>query len=124
MADISKITAIDGSTYNLKDSSARSDISALQTAMSGKQGTLTAGTNINIDSNNVISATGGGGTSFKPTSISFGNNQVTETAADGTKVTTFNADGSITEVLTITGSSVETATTTFNADGTITITYS
>lgn len=33
----------------------------LQNALNAKQGTLTAGTNITIDENNVISATGGGG---------------------------------------------------------------
>lgn len=35
--------------------------SEVDTALSSKQGTLTAGTNITIDSNNIISATGGGG---------------------------------------------------------------
>ena len=37
------------------------DLSAIYTALDGKQGTLTAGQNITIDANNVISATGGGG---------------------------------------------------------------
>ena len=47
MADISSIKLPNGSTYNFKDSSA--------------QRTLTAGDNITISEDNVISAVGGGG---------------------------------------------------------------
>ena len=65
----------------------------------------------------------GGGSSFNPTSITFGTNTITETAGNDTKVTTFNANGSISEVLTISGN-VSTVTTTFNADGSISIAYS
>ena len=39
-------------------------IKTLQTVLNGKQDTLTAGTGISISAQNVISATGGGGTSF------------------------------------------------------------
>jgi len=51
MADIKKLK-VDGVDYTIKDAEARA-------ALSGKQDKLTAGTNITIDENNVISATGG-----------------------------------------------------------------
>lgn len=53
MADKSKIT-INGVAYNLKDTTARAELD-------NKQDTLTAGANIIISSENVISATGSGG---------------------------------------------------------------
>jgi len=49
---------------------------------------------------------------------------ITETGADGTKVTVFKTDGSIEETFTgINGSSIK-KTTTFNSDGSITETIS
>lgn len=41
------------------ETNVKPDISALETTVAGKQDTLTAGTNITIDANNVISASGG-----------------------------------------------------------------
>lgn len=54
-------SALDGKAPSTH-SHAISDVTGLQTALDGKQATLTAGTNITIV-DNVISATGGGGTS-------------------------------------------------------------
>jgi len=56
---------VDGSLYDVKDtSSGYITKSNLNTALSSKQDTLTAGTNITIDQNNVISATGGSGATY------------------------------------------------------------
>ena len=56
---------------------------------------------------------------YSATQTSFGTNTVTETMDDGgVLVTTFNADGTITAVLTK-NSIAHTKTTTFNGDGTI-----
>lgn len=59
MANISQITLPNGNTYDLKDANAATE-SYVDTRLASKQDTLTAGTGINIDANNVISATGGG----------------------------------------------------------------
>ena len=60
MADISQITLPDGNTYDIKDANATTK-SYVDAGLDSKQDTLTAGTGINIDSNNIISVTGGGG---------------------------------------------------------------
>ena len=60
MADISQITLPDGNTYDIKDANATTK-SYVDARLASKQDTLTAGTGINIDSNNIISVTGGGG---------------------------------------------------------------
>ena len=51
--------------------------------LSGKQDRLTAGTNITIDSNNVISASGGGGSTVS----------ITPSLATGTKIADYSIDG-------------------------------
>ncbi len=60
MADLSQIELPNGITYDLKDANAATE-SYVNTGLASKQNTLTAGTGISIDANNVISATGGGG---------------------------------------------------------------
>lgn len=73
MANISQITLPDGNTYDIKDANAATE-SYVDTGLASKQDALTAGTGINIDANNVISATGGG--------------TITDVQVDGTSVVT------------------------------------
>lgn len=58
---------------------------------------------------------------WQSSSTTFNNNVITETLGNGrTKTTTFNNNGTITQVITQTGRSTITLTTTFNNDGSIT----
>lgn len=61
--------------------------------LSGKQDRLTAGTNITIDSNNVISASGGGGSTVS----------ITPSLATGTKIADYSIDGVTGELYAPTG---------------------
>lgn len=71
------------------------EFEAVWEAVEGKQGTLTAGTNITIDENNVISATGGGTTYTAGTGIDISNNIIS------TSHEYFNTNGELSGTMTL-----------------------
>jgi hypothetical protein len=102
-------------TSDLTNGAGYQTSSDVATAISGKQDTLTAGTGIDI-TNNVISATGGGGTSDysdltnKPqiNSITLsGNKSLTDLGIQGTITAGSN--------ITLTGSTISATDTTYSA---------
>ena len=62
--------ALNGTQFSV-DTTTVATQSDLTAGLAGKQDTLTAGTNITIDANNVISATGGGGTSTLTIAVTY-----------------------------------------------------
>ena len=127
-----------GETYYIRDAEAKETLEALSprvddldTAVAGKQDKLTAGTNITIDENNVISATGGSGTGAVD-SVN-GKTGVVEltaadvgaaTAAQGALADTAVQPAAISDMETQThaGSTYQTKLTSDNAGDNVTIT--